>query len=241
MKQAFEKAGVPTPAWEVLNESGENVKGLFERLGSPVIVKPAVSGGSMGITINNVVHSENECLEQLNKMYSGYHGWELAAGGVFAEQFIKGREFTTLIVGSAEQPDKLIFYPPIERVFHKDLPETEQFLSFDRLWETYEEERPIAGDDNLYNYFEPESGLLQALKELSIQAYKSVNGTGYGRLDIRMDKTTGKLYVLEINAQCGLSEDEDYTSIGAILRVADKSFTQLTCEIMQDAIQRHKH
>ncbi len=39
---------------------------------------------------------------------------------------------------------------------------------------------------------------------------------GYGRLDIRMDRQTGKMYVLEVNAQCGLSEDEDYTSIGAI-------------------------
>ena len=30
--------------------------------------------------------------------------------------------------------------------------------------------------------------------------------------------------MLEVNAQCGLSEDEDYTSIGAILRYADKTF-----------------
>jgi len=241
MKQAFEKAGVPTPSWEVLDKSGANVKGIFGRLGNPVIIKPAVSGGSMGITINNVVNTEEECLAQLKKMYAGYHGWELTTGGVFAETFIKGREFTTLIVGSAEYPGQLIFYPPVERVFHKNLPDTEQFLSFDRLWETYEEEKPVDDDAYLYNYFEPEQELVPLLKELSIKAYLSVNGTGYGRLDIRMDKSTGKLYVLEVNAQCGLSEDEDYTSIGAILRVANKTFTQLTCEILQDAILRHKH
>ena len=30
--------------------------------------------------------------------------------------------------------------------------------------------------------------------------------------------------MLEVNAQCGLSEDEDYTSIGAILRYSDNNF-----------------
>jgi len=238
MKQAFDRAGVPTPAWEVLEAEGRNIRGLFERLGSPVIVKPAVSGGSMGITINNVVSSEDECRQQLQKMKGGYHGWELAAGGVLAEQFIKGREFTTLIVGSGEN---LICYPPVERVFHKDLPETEQFLSFDRLWETYEEESPVEGNHFLYNYFEPEKELFPVLQQLSEEAYRAVGGTGYGRLDIRLEKSSGKMYVLEVNAQCGLSEDENFTSIGAILRIAGKSFTHLTCEIMEDALSRHRH
>ena len=43
-----------------------------------------------------------------------------------------------------------------------------------------------------------------------------IRDRGYTRIDIRQDSTTGKLYMLEANAQCGLSEDEDYTSIGAI-------------------------
>jgi D-alanine-D-alanine ligase len=51
-----------------------------------------------------------------------------------------------------------------------------------------------------------------------------------------MDAATKKLYVLEVNAQCGLSEDEDYTSIGAILRFAGRSFTQLIEEIIYDTI-----
>ena len=41
------------------------------------------------------------------------------------------------------------------------------------------------------------------------------------------------MYVLEVNAQCGLSADENYTSIGAILRFAQASFTDLIQEIMQ--------
>jgi D-alanine-D-alanine ligase len=53
-----------------------------------------------------------------------------------------------------------------------------------------------------------------------------------------MEKDTQKLFVLEINAQCGLSDDENYTSIGAILRVSNKTFTNLIVEVLDDAILR---
>ena len=45
-----------------------------------------------------------------------------------------------------------------------------------------------------------------------------------------------KLYVLEVNAQCGISEDEDYTSIGAILRFSKGSFSQVVRAILDDAL-----
>lgn len=237
MKQAFERHGVPTPRWEVMQDNDSNLPGLFDRIGCPLILKPAISGGSMGIGIRNVVQSIEECAARLKEMREGYHGWDLSGGGILAEEFIKGREFTTFIVGSG---DDLIFYPPAERLFHQGLPETEQFLSYDRLWETYEDEKPVENDQFLYNYGQPEPELLPLLEDLSMAAYKAVDGTGYGRIDIRMDKETGKMFVLEVNAQCGLSEDENFTSIGAILRFAKKSFTQLTCEILEDALRRHK-
>jgi len=44
--------------------------------------------------------------------------------------------------------------------------------------------------------------------------------------------------MLEANAQCGLSEDENYTSIGAILKVSNVSFTEVIGEILKDALRR---
>ena len=63
-----------------------------------------------------------------------------------------------------------------------------------------------------------------------------MEGTGYGRIDIRMDKETGKLYVLEVNAQCGLSEDENYTSIGAMVRLGKHSYSYMIKDIIENAI-----
>ena len=71
-----------------------------------------------------------------------------------------------------------------------------------------------------------------------MDAYVACGGRGYTRIDIRQDMHTGKLYMLEANAQCGLSEDENYTSIGAILKVSGVSFTQVIAEILKDALRR---
>ena len=75
-----------------------------------------------------------------------------------------------------------------------------------------------------------------AIEKISKDSYIAVQGKGYGRIDIRMDQETGQMYVLEVNAQCGLSDDENYTSIGAILRYSNKTFDQLIQEILIDAL-----
>jgi D-alanine-D-alanine ligase len=238
MKQAFDNAHVPNAKWEAILSKEQNLDGLLERLGIPVIVKPAVSGGSMGVGIKNVVSTKEALQQQVIQMFDGYRGWNLAADGIVAEEFITGPEFTTLITGSSLFPDQCVVYEPVERVFHSSLPEKEKFLSFDRLWEIYEEETPMPENANFYEYQSPDPSLHLALKQLSLDAYIATGGTGYTRVDIRMDAATKKLYVLEVNAQCGLSEDENYTSIGAILRVSGRSFTQLIVEIMNDAFRR---
>jgi D-alanine-D-alanine ligase len=238
MKEAFDANGVPTAPWKVI-EGARTPTNLFEEIGPVLIVKPAISAGSMGLGIRNVVTNQAELEAILTEMRDGYHGWNVNAGGIFIEAFIQGREFTSFVVGSASSPENIHVYPPVERVFHHSLPARERFLSFDRLWSLFDKEQPIANDGNLYDYHAVPPSLVPQLNQISLDAFKSVGGSGYGRLDIRMDEHTGKMYVLEVNAQCGLSEDEDHTSIGAILRFDKKSFTYLTIEIIEDALMCH--
>jgi D-alanine-D-alanine ligase len=207
-------------------------------VGTPIINKPAVSGGSMGVSVKNVVQNEEELIKRVEEIYKGYRGWNLLADGLFVEQFITGPEYTTFITGSSDDPANCIVYEPVKRNFHKSLPASEQFLSFDRLWEIYEDETPMPGNENFYEYGPAEAALIPALKKLSLAAYKACGGKGYTRIDIRQDAATGKLYMLEVNAQCGLSEDEDYTSIGAILKASGVSFTEVITEILKDALRR---
>ncbi|HEY4148019.1 MAG TPA: hypothetical protein VGM41_03780 [Chitinophagaceae bacterium] len=241
MKEAFEKAGVATPAWRVITENGQSLHRIFDHLGKPLIVKPAVSGGSMGVSIKSVVHTQEELSAQLKLLFDGYRGWSLTAGGVLAEEYISGPEYTTYIVGDCDNPARSVIYPPVERVFHPALPDTEKFLSFDRLWETYDEESPLPNGEPFYNYHRPDNALIDEITKTSWDAYVATGGKGYGRVDLRLDSRTGKLYVLEVNAQCGISEDEDYTSIGAILRLSGKTFSQMIAEVIENAFARKRY
>jgi D-alanine-D-alanine ligase len=238
MKRAFDRAKVPSAKWKAIPDKDKNLKNIFDYLGTPVIVKPSISGGSMGVGIKNVVHDQTELKEQVDRMFAGYRGWDLAADGLIAESFITGPEFTVLISGSYNNPKDAKIYTPVERVFHSSLREEEKFLSFDRLWEIYEEEEPMPNEASFYEYALPDASLIDEIKKISWDAFVACKGCGYTRADIRMDKETGKLYVLEVNAQCGLSDDEDYTSIGAILRFSGNTFTELVAEIINDAFTR---
>ncbi|MDE3247813.1 MAG: hypothetical protein KGO82_04080 [Bacteroidota bacterium] len=238
MKRAFDEAGIATPAWREIPENDPRLDRIFDDLGKPIIVKPAVSGGSMGVGIKSVVSDIPSLQQQLKVLFDGYRGWSLTAGGVIAEEYINGPEFTTFIVGDADKRNKAIIYPPVERVFHPALPDNERFLSFDRLWETYDEETPLPNNEPFYTYHRPQEELVKSITQLSWDAYVAVAGKGYGRIDLRMDKNSGRLVVLEVNAQCGISEDEDYTSIGAILRLSNTGFSQMVAAILENAIAR---
>lgn len=238
MKKAFDAAGVAHAEWESIGTPDFEQHDLFDKLGTPIILKPSVSGGSMGVGIRNVVHDQAAMKTQLKSMFEGYRGWDLSIDGIIAEQYISGREFTTMITGSARNPDYCRVYYPVERVFHDSLPAHEKFLSFDRLWEIYEDESPMPNNDNFYEYAAVEKELAEKIRAISLDAYRAVKGMGYTRVDIRMDEKSGNLYVLEVNAQCGLSEDENFTSIGAILKVNGTSFKEMILEILQDAFIR---
>ncbi|MCG2612997.1 hypothetical protein LZZ85_01855 [Terrimonas sp. NA20] len=240
MKEAFLASGVKTAKWAVIRDTNISFDGFCEKLGAPLIIKPAVSGGSMGVSVKNVVYTDKELSERVKELSQGYRGWNLLADGLIVEQFIAGPEFTTFVVGSSTDPGKCEVFAGVERIFHNSLPEEEKFLSFDRLWEIYEEEKPMPGDENFYEYHRAPMSLDQRLNQITLDAYRSVGGMGYGRLDVRMDKETGELYMLEVNAQCGLSEDENYTSIGAILRFSQRSFSSVIRSIIDDAFTRRQ-
>ncbi len=156
------------------------------------------------------------------------------------KNLLTARSLQRLLLAMALLPEIVKFICLWKEFSINRLPPNERFLSFDRLWEMYEDETPVKNDEDFYNYRTPDSLFIKNICKISFDAYKAVRGKGYGRIDIRMDKNTGKMYVLEVNAQCGLSEDENFTSIGAILRLSGNSFGSLIATIMQNALT-HTH
>lgn len=239
MKDVLVKAGVNTSPYEVILDP-KNIQGTCQRLGTPLIVKPAISGGSCGISLKSVVHNDEELSVQVQRLLQGQHGLQFTPDSVYAERFITGREFTVLIVGSASQPDQIKIYPALETLFPPSLPEIERFLTFDRYWEVYKEESPPPPGEPFARYqLVTDPKLQQQLCELSWRAYSAVDGTGYGRVDLRMDKVSQQIFVLEVNSNCAVSAD-DQTPVGHILTFSDTSYAQLLTEFITDALSRNQ-
>jgi D-alanine-D-alanine ligase len=128
-------------------------------------------------------------------------------------------------------------YPAVERIFHSALPPYERFLSYDRYWSCYQEEARLPDTEPFYRYALAAPQLQGPLGDLAMRAFLALSGTGYARVDIRMEARTGLLYVLEVNANCGLSSDEE-TSVGQILRLAKVPIHQLIASMLEDALVR---
>jgi D-alanine-D-alanine ligase len=240
MKQAFVAAGVSTAPYAVLSDFDRDIPGLCDRLGTPLIVKPAISAASYGISLKSVVHNDEQLRVQVERLLEGQHGWQFGTDGIFVEKFINGQEFTVLIIGTPDYPETIKIYPPTERAFDSSLPEEEKFLSYEKSWEIYEEEAPPPNGEHFYHYQIADSTLHKEICELSWHAYCAVGGTGYARVDLRMDKATQKLFVLEVNSNCGIAAAEDeLSSVGNMLKLCGIPFEKLISEILTEAIIRH--
>ena len=105
MKEAFAQAGIPTPPYAVIRDPERDTRGLTARLGAPLIVKPAVSAASTGVSLKSVVQDDEAAAGQASMLMNDFRGWQFEE--VFAEQFINGPEFTVFMVGSVDQPDEI--------------------------------------------------------------------------------------------------------------------------------------
>jgi D-alanine-D-alanine ligase len=238
MKQHFDRAQVATAAYAIITDPGQDIPGLCARLGTPLIVKPAISAASHGITLKSIVYTDKEIYAQTEELVHGRHSCIFPQGTIFAERFIAGPEFTVLIVGSSKQTDELNVYHPVERVFSESLPLYERFLSYERYWGLYQQESPLPSGEALYHYrLVKDDVLKERIIALARRAYLSVGGCGYGRVDIRMDIGSHELFVLEVNSNCGISSD-DQTSVGQILRLSGSSYPHLLSNILNDALAR---
>lgn len=236
MKERFIRAGVPTASFELLPPSGP-VQGVCERLGAPVIVKPDVSAGSFGIGLQSVVEDDVQLAVQRDQLRFGPNAPFFVDVPIFAERFIEGPEFTALVVGETNGAVPLVCLPPVERVFHSKLPPHERFLSFDRYWGHFREEPQPQPGEPFYRYELASANMATHLTALALDAYRTVDGSGYGRVDMRFNVQTGQLQVLEVNANCGLSSDHE-TTAGEILRLADVAFPELLAVIAEGALAR---
>lgn len=197
MKRLFKKYDVPTSPYVCFNEDEfltlkkilNNVNDINDINDISLFVKPDDGYGSIGISDNSVCSNWKEFINQCGYLFqSGFKR-------LIVEEYLGGEEYSVLLTDN-------YIYPPVQRVY---LRKGAKCMDFTSDW--------IDGD---YKIVPVPSGTVDAhvhashsadeLKSLARKAFLSVNGNSYARVDIRAHAQTGKLYVLEVNAQPGVGE-----------------------------------
>ena len=225
-----------------LRRAARSARGCRESGGRgrvPAFVKPEVSAGSGGIGLKSRVHNAGEVMARVTALLASEDGEFYRKSGIFAERFIDGPEFTVLVVSDQAAPHGARAYPPAQRLFHSALPRHERFLSYDRYWSEFKEEPRLPEGEPFYRFGQAPARLRDRLADLAVRAFVAVGGQGYGRVDVRLEERTDELFVLEVNANCGISGDKE-TSVGEILLQSDIPATRLVSEILRDAYDRHR-
>jgi len=213
-KKVFLSEGVATPKFFLADESYD-----FNNLDSmrfPFIVKPNHEGSSKGVSDSSVVSDRAALERQVTEMSRLYRQPALV------EEFIRGGEFTVLVIGNRE-PQGLA---PVQ------IQITGHLEAGDLIYTS----RRLDGDDIVYVCPPKVDEMLRRkLCETAVRAYKAVGCLDFGRVDFRVDES-GNPYVLELNPLPSLSsadvfpliaQAEGMTYNGLILKIVDAALERI--------------
>ncbi|CAO3571207.1 unnamed protein product [Mortierella alpina] len=267
LKRELQKAGVPTSSFQEFKSSPRlaDLEGIIKEIGFPMIVKPSISYASLNISMASVVHAPEQLLEQINVSLrasmadekASTEGSEEAARSVmqdkllskkeklemdietptvFVEKFLAGREFTALVVGDKDWGVRV--YPVAERAFDSKLGKFERLLAFDQYWDGYDLEGG-QGNEDFCKYQMANEAWQEPLKQVAKDAYLALDGSGYGRVDIRtVEMDVCEPVVLEVNANCGLSFEKDSSSMANILLMSNVAPPGFVRDLIEHALHR---
>ncbi|GHD52235.1 D-alanine-D-alanine ligase [Marinobacter persicus] len=174
-KYVFKGCGLPTPDFRAMTSVAEADE-IVASLGTPLSVKPAHEGSSIGI---RKVWSVDELVE----------AWQVAAGMddlVLVEQWIEGPEFTVSLLQDRALP-AIGLSASTEHTF-------------------YDYEAKYLTDDTSYRIpcgLPPEDEL--RLQQLALDAFRVVGCRTWGRVDIMQD-AAGDFWLLEVNTVPGMTD-----------------------------------
>ncbi|MCB1698934.1 MAG: D-alanine--D-alanine ligase [Halioglobus sp.] len=170
-KQLWQGIGLSTGGFLNLSPATDWQQ-VIDRLGK-VFVKPTCEGSSIGMTSA----ASAAALAQAYDRASQY------GGGVLAEQFIDGPEYTVAILGDEVLPS----------------------IRLETANEFYDYEAKYISNDTRYHCPSGLSASEEAeMGELALWAFRSLGCAVWGRVDIMRDRA-GRFYVLEVNTIPGMT------------------------------------
>ncbi len=179
-KQLLQKAGVPTPAFQICQEADEAIRVPF-----PVIVKPVAEDASLGISLHSVARTQDAVPALVRHILDVYHQPALV------EEFIVGRELICALLGNGAETRLL----PISEIDYSPVKDPlEQLLTYESKW--------VEGTlyfDQVVSHCPADltADEQAAVEDAVLQAFKVLGMRDFCRVDLRLK--SGIPYILEVN------------------------------------------
>jgi D-alanine-D-alanine ligase len=201
-KKVLSFHGLKTPEFATLYRGTVDWAGNID---FPVIVKPPLEDGSLGLHSKSVVRDLKELLVRLDEVHSQY------GHPVLIEQFIEGREFYVGVLGNS-QADAL----PIVELDFSGFPDgVPRIASWEAKWgeEGNASGAEFAGTKSVIATDLGEE-LETRIRQVCVDAFHALQLRDYGRVDLRMTPN-GDLYILEVNPNCYLEQGSEFAMAAA--------------------------
>ncbi|HEX2723164.1 MAG TPA: hypothetical protein VHM24_09610 [Gemmatimonadaceae bacterium] len=203
----LDRAGLPVPPW-YLSRSGQPL----QNVGYPAICKPAAEDASIGIEQRSVVRSQRALATRLQAMHQR---WD----DVVVQRYIDGREVNVGIVDDQILPVAEIHFGEMPRGMWK-------IVSYQSKW--------ISGSDEDLGATpscpaDLPRELTRELERIALTAWGAVGGTGYGRVDLRID-AEGQPWLLEVNPNPDISPNAGLARMARVAGLDYNALIRRVCE-----------
>ncbi len=224
VKKLLSYHNIPTPEWDYVYTMDDDIR---EDLQYPLIVKPANSDNSIGITNDSVVTNKEELNRELKKVIEGLKSPALI------EEYIEGDEYDVNVIGNDAKDLRVL---PLSRSIFKEMPEG--------YWHIYPFDAKWGINDAVYDKIiiqtpprNVSKKLESLLSEIALDTYNILDCHDYGRIEIRVDKDDNP-YVLELNPNPSINEGDSTPGVAELIGMNYGDFLE---EVIRMAIKRYKN
>jgi D-alanine-D-alanine ligase len=180
-KVLLDKHRIPTPRYFVAHD-GTGHERAAKRIGYPLIVKPIMEGGHIGIREDSVVYGPARLHETINRIFDEHNQPALV------EEYITGDGLREFSVGVIDEEVQL--FTPVE-IDYDAMDVEEKILTYEAAQKDLERIKPVSDRETR-----------DRIIDLSRRTFAAVGAHDYSRVDLRMNDRG--CYVLEINIMPGL-------------------------------------
>jgi len=214
-KSIFKAKGLPVVKYNVVYEQDwiQNKKKVIENIKKeycfPLFIKPSNLGSSIGIS---KVQSPNQLSEALNLAFTHDHK-------ILVEAAVQGRELECSVLGNQNPISSL----PGEIIPYRD------FYDY--------QDKYIEGKTGFEIPAKLPENVVKKIQKLSIEAFKSIEGSGMARVDFFWQEKNQEIYLNEINTIPGFTEISMYPKLWEISGI---KFSSLLEKLIKLALNRHQ-